>query len=87
MAEGFCARTPEQTDDAPSHDELLENQAVRLKEELKLAADFCINAPKTKVAGNAMFLSCHPKRPCQPALRLFCLDIDNQEPILPHSAG
>lgn len=49
MAEGFCIRNPEQTADAPSHDQLLAHRAARLKEELKIAANFCIDEFKTKV--------------------------------------
>lgn len=43
VAEGFCSRVPDQTADSPSYDELLNNNAARLKEELKVAADYCIS--------------------------------------------
>ena len=42
MAEAYCFRMPEKTDSAPSHDELLANQAQRLKEELRNLADYCM---------------------------------------------
>lgn len=49
QAEGFCARVPEKTEDAPSHDELLGDGAAGLKRELRVAADHCIGEFKTKV--------------------------------------
>ncbi len=49
LAEGFCSRVPEKTDDAPSHEELLANQAARLKQELEAAADHCISEFRAKV--------------------------------------
>jgi hypothetical protein len=49
LADGFCARVPEETPDAPTHDELVENNAARLKKELATAADFCIQEFRTKV--------------------------------------
>ena len=42
LAEGFCSRVPDKTDDAPSHEQLLADQAARLKSELAIAADHCI---------------------------------------------
>jgi hypothetical protein len=42
LAEGFCARNPEETPAAPTYDELLRNGAEGLKRELKTAADFCV---------------------------------------------
>lgn len=50
-AEGFCARVPEHTPDAPSHDELLADRAAVLKRELRIAADHCIGEFKAKVLG------------------------------------
>ncbi|HEU4887739.1 MAG TPA: hypothetical protein VFV49_07635 [Thermoanaerobaculia bacterium] len=49
LAEGFCARVPDKTEDAPGYDELLDNQAARLKQELKTAADHCISEFRAKV--------------------------------------
>lgn len=49
VAEGFCARVPEKSDDAPSYDELLADQAARLKQELATAADHCISDFRAKV--------------------------------------
>ena len=49
--EGFCARVPEQTDGAPSRDQLLADQAAALKRELRAAADHCIGEFKTNVLG------------------------------------
>jgi hypothetical protein len=49
LAEGFCSRVPENSAEAPSHDELLENQAARLKQELAIAADHCIQEFRSKV--------------------------------------
>lgn len=42
VAEGFCSRIPEKSDGAPSHEQLLANQAQLLKSELSLAAEHCI---------------------------------------------
>lgn len=49
IAEGFCARVPEEGETAPSHEELLANKAERLKQELKIAASNCIGEFKNKV--------------------------------------
>lgn len=49
LAEGFCSRVPEKTDDAPSHEELLANQAARLKQELEAAAQHCVSEFRSKV--------------------------------------
>lgn len=43
LAEGKCNRIPEETPAAPSYDELLANGAMRLKIELRIAADYCVN--------------------------------------------
>ena len=48
LAEGLCARAPEQTAASPSYDELLANGAERLKQELRAAAEHCVNEFKTK---------------------------------------
>lgn len=48
VAESFCARLPEKTEAAPSYNELLANQAQRLKDELRAAADYCVGEFKTK---------------------------------------
>ncbi len=49
LAEGFCARVPDETPNSPTYDELLANNAQRLKKELRDAADFCVGEFKTKV--------------------------------------
>ncbi len=49
IAEGFCSRVPEEDDSAPSHDELLANNAERLKQELRSAANKCISEFKSNV--------------------------------------
>ena len=49
VADGFCSRVPEETPDAPTHEELVENNAARLKKELATAADYCIREFRTKV--------------------------------------
>ncbi|WP_448556127.1 hypothetical protein [Thalassotalea montiporae] len=49
IAEGFCSRVPENIDTAPSHDELLDNNAALIKQELKIAANTCIDEFKTNV--------------------------------------
>lgn len=51
VAEGFCARVPEKSADAPSHDQLLADRAARLKQELRIAADECIAHMNTQVLG------------------------------------
>ena len=43
IAEGFCARIPDQDENSPSYDDLLANEAERLKAELIIAADYCID--------------------------------------------
>lgn len=49
IAEGFCARVPDKADNAPGYDQLVGNNAAGLKQELSLAADYCINELRTKV--------------------------------------
>ena len=49
LAEGFCARIPEKSDSAPGYDELLADQAARLKQELTAGADQCIAEFRSKV--------------------------------------
>lgn len=51
QAEGFCARVPEYSDNAPSRDALLADRAAGLKQELKVAADHCIGEFQAKVLG------------------------------------
>lgn len=48
-AEAFCGYVDERHDDSPSHDELLENQAERLKEELHVAATECLAILRSKL--------------------------------------
>ncbi len=49
IAQGFCSRIPEKTSTAPSKDELLAENAARLKQELQIAADECIENLKANV--------------------------------------
>jgi hypothetical protein len=49
IADGFCARIPDDSPEAPTGDQLLENNAARLKQELQTAADHCVNEFRTKV--------------------------------------
>eukprot|EP01156_Anaeramoeba_ignava_P006762 Anaeramoba_ignava/a349491_7.p2 GENE.a349491_7~~a349491_7.p2 ORF type:complete len:168 (-),score=20.43 a349491_7:53-556(-) len=49
IAEGFCARVPEEDDTAPSYDELLEKKAERLKFEFQKSALYCIDEFKKNV--------------------------------------
>lgn len=49
LAEGFCGREPQKSDSAPGYDELLANQAARLKQELTAGADHCIAEFRSKV--------------------------------------
>jgi hypothetical protein len=49
LSEGFCARVPEETPDAPTREQLLNDQAAGLKRELGTAADYCIKEIRTKV--------------------------------------
>lgn len=51
IAEGFCARAPEQDEHSPSYDELLLDNAKRLKDELKISADYCIAYFKKNILG------------------------------------
>jgi len=53
IADGFCGHVPEETADAPTRDELLQNGAARLKQELTTAADYCINEFRTRVLRKA----------------------------------
>ena len=48
IAEEFCEYTPEYSEDAPSHDDLVESNASGLKRELHKAADYCIKCFKDK---------------------------------------
>ena len=49
IAEAFCSRVPDQGPESPSYDQLLDNNAERLKQELKQAADYCIQDFQQKV--------------------------------------
>jgi len=51
IAEGGCVSLPDKTDDAPTYDELLGNGALRLKTELKKAAELCIREYSSKYLG------------------------------------
>ena len=48
LAEGACSRVPEETKASPTYDEMLANNAERLKQELRSAAEFCVNEFRTK---------------------------------------
>ena len=49
VAEGTCARSPEETPGAPTYDDLLANGAQRLKRELDVAMRFCIDEFRARV--------------------------------------
>jgi hypothetical protein len=49
LAEGECRSIPDRKGDALSYDALVENRAVRLKEKLKEAAQFCIQEFSSKL--------------------------------------
>lgn len=49
VAEGFCSRVPEENEQAPSYDDLLDKNAERLKLELNNAAEYCIGEFKKNV--------------------------------------
>lgn len=51
VAEGFCRRVPEADASAPTYDELLADQASRLKRELETAARECSNTLKSDMLG------------------------------------
>lgn len=51
LSEGFCSRVPDKTEYSPSKEELLGNNAERLKNELKIAADHCIEEFKNNLFG------------------------------------
>ena len=51
IAEGPCRSVPEQTDDSPTYDELVENSAARLKADLKKAIRFCIEEFSSRYLG------------------------------------
>jgi hypothetical protein len=48
IADSFCARVPEETPDAPTREELLDNHAAGLKKQLAVAADFCVQEFRAK---------------------------------------
>lgn len=49
LAVGDCSNRSEETPASPMYEELLANGAERLKQELREAADFCVDEFKTKV--------------------------------------
>lgn len=49
VASGFCKRIPDTNVGAPTWDELMANQAARLKSELDIAAKECIDTLKTEM--------------------------------------
>jgi hypothetical protein len=48
LAEGLCSRVPVQTPESPSYEQLLADNAARLKQELRAAADYCVSEFKVK---------------------------------------
>lgn len=53
VAEGFCKHIPESNVNAPTYDELIGNQASRLKSHLNTIAQECINSMKTQMLTGA----------------------------------
>lgn len=51
VAEGFCARVPEYSTDAPSYEQLIGNGATGLKASLKRSGDECQEEMKAQVLG------------------------------------
>jgi hypothetical protein len=49
LAEGTCKHLPEEDTNAPTEDELLANNASRLKQELRNAADHCLEQLKKTI--------------------------------------
>lgn len=49
LAEGFCKRIPEYDESAPTKKELLADSAARIKQELSIAADSCIEQLRENV--------------------------------------
>jgi hypothetical protein len=49
LAEGFCSRVPENSDTAPSYDDLVNDGAAGLKKELLVAANYCIRELRSQV--------------------------------------
>lgn len=49
VAEAFCFRVPKESYNAPSHNELLNDDAARLKAELKIAAEHCVDELREKL--------------------------------------
>lgn len=49
VAEGICSRFPESNLNAPTYNELVSNEAARLKQELSIATEECINNFKVNV--------------------------------------
>lgn len=49
VAEGFCASIPEDPANAPTYDELLDHEAIRLKQELSSATSKCVNSFKREM--------------------------------------
>lgn len=49
VADSICSRVPEKTESSPTYEELLAGNAQRLKNELKVAADYCIDQFRSQV--------------------------------------
>jgi hypothetical protein len=49
LADGFCNSTPEKSDSSPTKEQLLDNNAAGLKQELATATAFCVQEFRTKV--------------------------------------
>lgn len=61
IVEGDCSIAPERKDDSPTYDELIVNDAIRLKVEIKKAARYCVQQFSSKVFRN--FGDALPKSP------------------------
>lgn len=51
IAEAFCARKPEKTQDAPTYQELLADRAARLKSAINASAQSCLEELRNKLHG------------------------------------
>lgn len=49
VAEGFCSNKADDAANAPTYDELLDHEAMRLKQELSVAANKCVNSFKREM--------------------------------------
>jgi hypothetical protein len=67
IAEGTCRRVPAETPDAPTYDQLVENKAARLKQEINSAAEQCVRNWSTTLLAisdpNALLARAMPQKP------------------------